>query len=338
MLDINSVYLNYKPISVTLNFDWENTTYDERVQMRHDYIEEQKKKDPNYVGYDFPEWFRSSHGISQRSDIFLDTSILVSTIGQRILVFRDKINTTFGHRDPKGYRMILVGKPGSRKWIRTHRIVACTFIPIPEHLKENRYKLVVNHKNDIKSCNLRSNLEWCTQKENLVKAVKTGVIQAKVLKYTVKNIPLAGVNTFYFYSTGELKKYNFDRKSVERALNLNTLCYNGTWEEISTCSLIGITTGIPKDILKLIHNNEYGKNGKYGWIGTIVTEGPCKGERFVVFGKNNLLKLGFSSIKKAKNSKGERKYHGCAWETKPKNECFNIPIGLTEAQKEHLFG
>ena len=52
-MNIDERLLAYKPISVTLNFDWENTTYDERVQMRHDYIEEQKKKDPNYVGWDF---------------------------------------------------------------------------------------------------------------------------------------------------------------------------------------------------------------------------------------------------------------------------------------------
>ena len=42
-MNIDERLLAYKPISVTLNFDWENTTYDERVQMRHDYIEEQKK-------------------------------------------------------------------------------------------------------------------------------------------------------------------------------------------------------------------------------------------------------------------------------------------------------
>jgi hypothetical protein len=31
-MKIDERLLAYKPISVTLNFDWENTTYDERVQ------------------------------------------------------------------------------------------------------------------------------------------------------------------------------------------------------------------------------------------------------------------------------------------------------------------
>lgn len=60
-MDIDERLLAYKPISVTLNFDWDKMSYDERVLARHNYIEEQKKKDPNYVGYDFLEHFSSLH-------------------------------------------------------------------------------------------------------------------------------------------------------------------------------------------------------------------------------------------------------------------------------------
>ena len=338
MLDRNSVYLSYKPISVTLNFDWENTTYDERVLARHNYIEEQKKKDPNYVGYDFPEWFNGTHGNGRATEMLVDRTILISTIGQRILVFRDKINTTFGYHDTKGYSTILVGSPGPRRSIRTHRVVACTFIPIPDNLKDFRHDLVVNHKNDVKNCNLRSNLEWCTQKQNLIKAVKTGAIETKVLKYTVKNIHIPKPGVFYFYSTAELPRYGFDRKSVERSLKCKNICHHGIWEVVPRAEIQDIKTGVPDSILQIIHDKSYGKNGKYGWIGTIVSEGPCKGQQFVVFGKTNLRKLGFHYLKKARNSDGERKYYNCIWETRPKYECFDIPIGLTEAQKEHLFG
>ena len=41
-MNIDERLLAYKPISVTLNFDWDKMSYDERVLARHNYIEEQK--------------------------------------------------------------------------------------------------------------------------------------------------------------------------------------------------------------------------------------------------------------------------------------------------------
>ena len=172
-MNIDERLLVYKPISITLNFDWENTTYDERVLARHNYIEEQKKKDPNFVGYDFLEHFSSLHaGGCEKSIHITDFSRIVSTLGQVIRIFRNKVYTTFGW-NAKGYRVIELGAPNNTKEIKVHRIIGCTFIPIPDDLKEIREKIVINHKNDIRSCNLRSNLEWVTHVENIIKAVDT---------------------------------------------------------------------------------------------------------------------------------------------------------------------
>lgn len=52
---------------------------------------------------------------------------------------------------------------GNSKYVKAHKIVAFMFIPIP---KNNKGKIVINHKNEIKHDNRVENLEFCTQAYN----------------------------------------------------------------------------------------------------------------------------------------------------------------------------
>lgn len=69
----------------------------------------------------------------------------------------------------QGYAYVRLSGPRRQK--RVHRLVAEAFIPNPEG------KPCVNHINNCRSDNRVSNLEWCTQWENIDHAQKQGRAQ-----------------------------------------------------------------------------------------------------------------------------------------------------------------
>lgn len=66
------------------------------------------------------------------------------------------------HRLSKGYLGVsLCSAPNTSKTMKVHRLVAKAFIPNPSNLP------IVNHKDEDKTNNCVSNLEWCTNNYNL---------------------------------------------------------------------------------------------------------------------------------------------------------------------------
>lgn len=72
-----------------------------------------------------------------------------------------------------GYRKVRLYKKGKYKDYYLHRLVAITFIPY------EKGREIVNHKDCNPKNNKLDNLEWCTQKENMVHAVKNNRIKFK---------------------------------------------------------------------------------------------------------------------------------------------------------------
>ncbi len=68
-----------------------------------------------------------------------------------------------------GYRVLKI----DRKNYTVHRLIAATF------LKRKNVNETVNHKNGTKTDNRVENLEWCSLKENIQHAFRTGLMPRK---------------------------------------------------------------------------------------------------------------------------------------------------------------
>lgn len=78
-----------------------------------------------------------------------------------------------------GYVTTALSKFGHTKYCRIHRLVAQAFIPNPEN------KPTVNHMDGNKMNNTVENLEWATQSENQLHAIRTGLVSQESLRKAV---------------------------------------------------------------------------------------------------------------------------------------------------------
>ena len=99
-------------------------------------------------------------------EVYGFNNYLCNENGEIYSLLRNKI---LKGRSLKGYKRVALMKDGKTIDVLVHRLIAQTFLPNPEN------KPYINHIDGDKTNNSVSNLEWCTQKENVQHAIETGL-------------------------------------------------------------------------------------------------------------------------------------------------------------------
>lgn len=90
----------------------------------------------------------------------IDDRYSVSNFGRIKSNYANKEKILKPYKNHRGYLMVDLRHPNTRKTMQVHRLVAIAFIPNPNNLPE------VNHKDEDKTNNHVDNLEWCTTEYN----------------------------------------------------------------------------------------------------------------------------------------------------------------------------
>lgn len=86
----------------------------------------------------------------------------------KLQIVEEKIINQYVNKH-NGYVYSMLYKDGTEKNCRVHKLIAQTFIPNPENKK------TINHIDGNKMNNRVDNLEWATNKENIIHAIETGL-------------------------------------------------------------------------------------------------------------------------------------------------------------------
>ena len=97
-------------------------------------------------------------------------------------------------KDGSGYLQVCLCKDGQCKSITVHRLIAEAFIPNPNNLD------TINHKDEVKTNNTVSNLEWMSREDN----INYGTRNKRVAEANTNNPKISKQVQMFDKKTGEL--------------------------------------------------------------------------------------------------------------------------------------
>ncbi len=124
-----------------------------------------------------------------------------------------------------GYLLVWVHNKNVRKACTVHRLVAINFVPNPNNYPQ------VNHIDGDKYNNKKSNLEWCTQSQNMRHAVSTGLASLDHLSLPVLKICiLTGAVLARYKSSVNAIKDGYKNSAISMCLRgTNRTAYGFKW-------------------------------------------------------------------------------------------------------------
>lgn len=124
------------------------------------------------------------------------------------------------NKNSSGYNVVTLSKDGKSRSVSVRRMVMLAFSP---HEQED--ELHVNHINSIRDDNRLENLEWCTQKENIIHGVEFGHIAVGSDNYNSKRMTVKNIEGDIVSIIGSVQEatdiLDISRGSLDRILNSN---------------------------------------------------------------------------------------------------------------------
>lgn len=326
--------MSIKTLTEILGLSLELKDYEERVQKRYDYIQEQLELDPEFVAYDYLEYWDG------RADIhYIIDKYVIDTKGNYYQL-KDDVWTLARTKHDEGYKEKNINMGvGKCRMFQTHRAIVTTFIPKYEHLYDVPYwKLEANHKDGVKENNDFTNLEWMTKAENNAHAVEigsqlSGVDDPNTIPY-LATVVMEGKykgQQFVLAGTAAFEKEGISRSSVRDQSEGKFRAIAGcTWKVITKEETKDYPLGVPEGFIEFMKNNTKLSDPKVKPILVTIVDGPNGGYQFCLYGAKEVITHGFGQKYVSHASRKNTKYRGCMWKYITQEEASQYPRGATE--------
>lgn len=296
----------------------EEKTIADKVNKRYRAI----KESPGEVFWDFPVHCQFTGYKNEHSVFTTIPNTKISTNGD-IIRYYESVGRIFlslaSEAPPNRYLRLRV----NRKHYGIHRLVGCTFIPIPDELLSKEVSvLVTNHKNLVVTDNSVKNLEWVTLSGNVVHAQETGAILVGEDYFKTKPILMEVIaenrfkgRKFVLQGFEHCKENGFDYNSLYYVTTGHmAYSFGHSAKYISPDEVKKYPLGMPEDIKVFFTScRDYFSPAIKPVVGKVLT-GQYQGVEFSMFGVGELSRYGFQHANVLKVCKGKRKSHrNCSW-------------------------